>query len=109
MKKSTSTVFSSSTPSRFTVHQRTHVVAIHDTTLKVEHRLYSYGVERHNHPWIATEVDALADWLNERAAGYPRNLRIDSDGRVKGVIAASSSINEPPWLISEAIHGGAKP
>jgi hypothetical protein len=99
MRKSTTHVALDKQPNRFTIHERTHVLAIHDNVRKLEYRLYSYGTQRHNDDWSGLDAHALVDWLNERALGYPRNDRIAHACKVKGATAAEA-INEPPFEFS---------
>lgn len=93
MRKAATHVALDKQPNRFTVHERTHVLAIHDNERCLEFPLYAYGAERHSHAWNGLDANALADWLNERAAGYPRSPNIDHLSKLKGEIL--NALNAP--------------
>lgn len=49
------------------------LLAIHDNERGTSHVLWSQiDGNRHWHPWNRQDAYALADWLNERAASYPK-------------------------------------
>jgi hypothetical protein len=86
MRKATTHVALDREPNRFTIHERTHVLSIHDRERGLEFPLYSHGQSRHDAGWTGQEAAALADWLNERAAGYPRSPNIDHQCKLKGEV-----------------------
>ena len=66
-------------PLRFTVSHRAGVLALHDTRKQREHVLFSARTgNRHGFKWRGLDAHALADWLNERDAGYPKPDRIEA-------------------------------
>jgi len=72
------------------VHSRTGALAIHDTQRKLEFPLYTYmggnsHRQRHDHPWRPLDAHHLANWLNERAAGYPPLLSLEYLPKMKGL------------------------
>jgi hypothetical protein len=67
-------------PLRYTVSQRLGSLALHDTVKQTETLLYStHTGNRHGFKWCALDAYALADWLNDRAADYPRHPNICRD------------------------------
>lgn len=62
---------------RWVVSQRLGALALHDTVREKEYVLYSVRTgNRGGIPWCRLDAEGLADWLNEREAGYPRLMSL---------------------------------
>lgn len=90
MRKSTTHVALDKKPNRFTVVKRFNSVTqaatvIHDNLRRTEHPIYLMGQTRHDAPWTGQDLDSLVNWLNERAAGYPRNPMLNHHCKMTGI------------------------